>query len=148
MNLHFFGSKCCVLPPLPHPHSHWNKEVEETEFWFSSDLFPSKFHSGKRTPIQCTAQTADLIIFFLMISYIYQCPTGPGGNYLGGVPFASSHGFAFRGTCDNKCKPFYSLLFSPSCLINMGLVVSLLLPAYLLSALQSASICHWTLQVT
>lgn len=38
-NLHFFGSKSSVLPPLPHPRSHWNKEVKETEFWFSSDLF-------------------------------------------------------------------------------------------------------------
>lgn len=67
-----------------------------------------------------------------MISYIYQCPTGPGGNYLGGMPlsFASSHRFVFRGICDNKCKPFYSFLFSPSCLINIGFVVNLLLPAH------------------
>lgn len=43
----------------------------------------------------------------------------------------SSHRFVFKGTYVKTYKPFYSLLFSPFCLIiNIDLVVSLLLPAH------------------
>lgn len=82
-NLHLFGSKSYVLTMTrpPPTTSCWNREVEETEFWFSSDFSPRRFISRSSPLRMCTAQTADFIIFFLMIYDIYQCPAGPGCNW-------------------------------------------------------------------
>lgn len=78
------AKKRSCISPTPHPvlsccspALSQNREVKETEFWFSSNLFPNKFCSQKLTR---TAQTADWITS-LTIDYVHQCPAWPGCNW-------------------------------------------------------------------
>lgn len=87
-------------------------------YFLTSFIHRSRLHT-------CTTQIADLIILFLMIFYIYQCPAGPGLTDLGEMPkpFVSSHKFVFRGVYANSGTPFHSFPFSLWSLVSIYLLV-------------------------
>ena len=71
-----------------------------TEFWFSSDLFLSKFHSQKLTPTHM--YSTESRFHYLPLNDLLYLP-GPSREDvmdLGGrlISFVSSHRFVFRGT--------------------------------------------------